>query len=67
MHAFDNKEAVGVTLAMVDVVAANLIAEDITFGYGGRAGPLRGPGLGVNVDPAALERMTVARREVRYD
>ena len=33
---------------------ANLIAEDITFGYGGRARPLKGPGLGVTVDPEAL-------------
>ena len=48
------------------VLSANVIAEDITFGYGGRAGPLDGPGLGVTVDPAALERMTVAREEVRY-
>ncbi len=49
------------------VLAANLIEGDITFGYGGRARPLAGPGLGVTVDPAALDRMTVARREVRYD
>ncbi|HEX8199184.1 MAG TPA: enolase C-terminal domain-like protein, partial [Isosphaeraceae bacterium] len=49
------------------VLAENLVAEDITFGYGGRAGPLTGPGLGVRVDEAALERMTVARREIRYD
>ena len=49
------------------VLAENLIVGDITFGYGGRAAPLAGPGLGVRVDPAALDRMTVARREVRYD
>lgn len=49
------------------VLAANLIAGDITFGYGGRAGPLDGPGLGVNVDPGALDRMTARRREVSYD
>jgi L-Ala-D/L-Glu epimerase len=48
------------------VLAENLTVEDITFGYGGRARPLAGPGLGVRVDPAALERMTVAQREVRY-
>ena len=47
------------------VLAENLITEDITFGYGGWAAPLEGPGLGVTVDPAALERMTVAREEVR--
>lgn len=46
------------------VLADNLTVEDITFGYGGRARPLKGPGLGVHVDPAALERMTVARREI---
>lgn len=49
------------------VLAANLIREDVTFGYGGRAGVLSGPGLGVTVDPEALERMTVNRREVRFD
>ena len=48
------------------VLAANLIREDITFRYGGRAQPLDGPGLGVTVDPAALERMTVRRLEVPY-
>ena len=47
------------------VLAANLIAEDITFRYGGRAKPLAGPGLGVTVDPEALARMTIAHREVR--
>jgi L-Ala-D/L-Glu epimerase / N-acetyl-D-glutamate racemase len=49
------------------VLAANLTVEDITFGYGGRARPLSGPGLGVSVDREALERLTVARRELRYD
>ena len=41
--------------------------EDITFGYGGWAEPLTGPGLGVEVDPAALEAMTAERREIDYD
>lgn len=49
------------------VLAGNVIAEDITFRYGGRARPLTGPGLGVTVLPDALERLTVAHREVRYD
>jgi L-Ala-D/L-Glu epimerase len=49
------------------VLADNLIAEDITFRYGGRARPLGGAGLGVTVVPEALDRMTVAHREVRYD
>ncbi len=48
------------------VLAANLIQEDITFRYGGRAQPLAGPGLGVTVDPAALARMTVDRCEVKH-
>ena len=48
------------------VLAGNLIDEDVTFRYGGRARPLPGPGLGVTVDPKALSRMTVAHREVRY-
>ena len=48
------------------VLAANLIDEDITFRYGGRAKPLGGPGLGVTVNPEALARMTVDHREVTY-
>ncbi len=48
------------------VLAANLIDEDITFRYGGRARPLLGPGLGVTVNPQALERMTVSHREVSH-
>jgi muconate cycloisomerase len=36
---------------------------DITFGYGGWAPALTGPGLGITIDPAALERVQV-RREV---
>lgn len=36
---------------------------DITFGLGGRAPALTGPGLGVEVDEAALQRVTV-RKEV---
>ncbi len=49
------------------VLAANLIREAITFRYGGWAPPLVGPGLGVTVDPVALDRMTVDRVEVRHD
>jgi muconate cycloisomerase len=37
--------------------------EDITFGYGGRAPALAGPGLGVTVNPAVLREVTVAQRE----
>jgi len=49
------------------ILAENLTTPDITFGYGGRAAPLAGPGLGVAVDPERLQRMTVARRELRHD
>ncbi len=49
------------------ILKANLTSSDITFGYGGRARPLRGPGLGVTVDPGALEAMTVDCREICYD
>jgi len=49
------------------ILASNVIFEDITFGYGGRAKPLFGPGLGVTINREALEKMTVAREEIRYD
>jgi L-alanine-DL-glutamate epimerase-like enolase superfamily enzyme len=49
------------------VLAANLTVEDPTFGYGGWARPLPGPGLGVTVDDEALEAMTVRREEVDYE
>ncbi|MBX6312316.1 MAG: dipeptide epimerase [Isosphaeraceae bacterium] len=49
------------------VLAENLTVEDITFGYGGRARPLDGPGLGVRVNPEALERLTVKRQNIPYD
>jgi L-alanine-DL-glutamate epimerase-like enolase superfamily enzyme len=49
------------------VLRANVIREDITFGYGGRAAPLGGPGLGVTVDPEWLERLAVRRVEIAYE
>jgi muconate cycloisomerase len=49
------------------VLRENLIHGDITFGYGGRARPIHGPGLGVTVDPARLERLTVDHMEVSFD
>ena len=49
------------------ILGMNLTREDITFRYGGRAEPLAGPGLGVEVDPAALEAMTTERRVIDYD
>jgi muconate cycloisomerase len=39
-----------------------LTREDITFGYGGWAPALSGPGLGVTVDAAAVERLAVETR-----
>jgi muconate cycloisomerase len=48
------------------VLKANLTTADVTFGFGGRARPLKGPGLGVLVDLAALESMTIKRREICY-
>ena len=49
------------------VLAQNLIREDITFKYGGKAEPLTGPGLGISIDPASLERMTVNHEEISYE
>ncbi len=44
------------------LLAENTTLEDVTFGYGGRAGPLDGPGLGVNVSVGQLERMMNSNR-----
>jgi muconate cycloisomerase len=49
------------------ILAKNLTVRDITFGYGGWAPPLKGPGLGVGVNPKTLELLTVDRRVIRYD
>lgn len=49
------------------ILERNVIAGDVTFGYGGWAPPLEGPGLGVEIDQKALEAMTCRRAEVRYD
>lgn len=48
------------------VLAENPVNEDLTFGYGGWAKPLKGPGLGVTINPETLARMTVARKEISY-
>lgn len=47
------------------LVRERLTVEDITFGYGGWAPALGGPGLGVTIDRNALRRVTV--REQRFD
>jgi L-Ala-D/L-Glu epimerase len=49
------------------ILRSNVTTRDITFGYGGRARPLAGPGLGVQLDEPALLSMTVASHEIRYD
>ena len=48
------------------ILERNVTREDPTFGFGGWAKPIMGPGLGVRVDEAALESMTIDRAEVRY-
>ena len=48
------------------VLAANVIAEDITFGYRGFAKPLSGPGLGVTIDAGRLEAMTQRTEVIDY-
>lgn len=48
------------------LVAERLTVEDLTFGYGGRAPALTGPGLGVTVDRRAVARCTV-RRQVLWE
>jgi L-alanine-DL-glutamate epimerase-like enolase superfamily enzyme len=40
-----------------------LTNEDMTFGYGGRAPRLTGPGLGVTINPTVLEEVTVTKQE----
>lgn len=49
------------------ILATNLTVHDVNFGYGGWAPPIRGDGLGVRVSKKALEKLTVRRREIRYD
>ncbi len=49
------------------ILGANLTTRDLTFGYGGRARPLKGPGLGVDVSPTALDAMTLSSREIDYE
>lgn len=47
------------------LVRERLIAEDITFGSGGMAPALTGPGLGVTIDDQAIQR--VKQRELTFD
>jgi muconate cycloisomerase len=43
------------------LVREPLGTRDLTFRRGGKAAALAGPGLGVEIDPAALERVTVRK------
>jgi muconate cycloisomerase len=47
--------------------AVSLIREDLTFGYGGRAPALPGPGLGVTVDEAAVKSLASERVGIRVN
>ncbi len=49
------------------ILRANVTPQDITFGYGGWASPLSGPGLGIQVDRRSLESMVTQRSEINYD
>jgi muconate cycloisomerase len=43
------------------LVRERLSKENLTFRWGGLAPALRGPGLGITIDPLALERVTVRK------
>ncbi len=47
------------------LVAERLTVEDLTFGWGGWAPVLHGPGLGITIDLAGLQRVTIARENKR--
>jgi muconate cycloisomerase len=46
------------------LVREALGTKDITFTWGGKASALTGPGLGVNIDPKALERVSVRKEMI---
>jgi muconate cycloisomerase len=46
------------------VLAEPFATSDITFGYGGKAKPLSGPGLGIEIDMKKLEAVTVSRLDL---
>ncbi len=48
------------------LVAEPLTTEDLTFGRGGLAPALEGPGLGVTIDQTAVERVTVRTEHFRF-
>src|SRR5258708_35277325 len=47
------------------LVRESLATRDFTFGWGGKASALSGPGLGGVIDPSALERVAV-RKETLF-
>lgn len=47
------------------LVAERLTKEDLTFGWGGYAPALTGPGLGITIDPAALQRVKLHEETFR--
>ncbi len=47
------------------LVSERLTVEDLTFGRGGYAGALAGPGLGITIDRSSLGRVEVSRRDFR--
>jgi L-alanine-DL-glutamate epimerase-like enolase superfamily enzyme len=46
------------------LVRESVASKDITFGRGGWAPALNSPGLGVTIDPQALERVTVRKKQL---
>lgn len=46
------------------LVRERLTQEDLTFGFGGWATALAGPGLGVTIDRAALQRVTLRNERI---
>ncbi len=46
------------------LVRESLSPRDLTFTWGGKAAALAGPGLGVTIDPKALERVTVRKEAI---
>lgn len=49
------------------VLLESYATPDITFGYGGKAKPLGGPGLGIAIDRAKLDAVTVCRKDLIDD
>ena len=49
------------------ILKSNVTHDDITFGFGGWARPLEGPGLGLRIDAQALDAMATDRREMSYE